>query len=132
MSLLTKGNNMGNLRASDFDMEAFNEVVKNLRNAHKAAVDFGKDRPETQERVDQVKADLQEALTSCDVESMQKLSAELKRLMAKLAELPTEKIVAFDTAVNAYAAFNARMSIDDSDKSKNEVAPTTLTAVKAA
>ena len=101
----TKGNNMNNLRAHDFDMEAFNEVVKNLRNTHKAVTDFGKDRPETETRLAEVKVEIQAALDIFDTDAVAKLNAEGKRLVAKLAELPTEKIVAFDLAVNAFKAF---------------------------
>jgi uncharacterized FlaG/YvyC family protein len=105
MSNFSKGNNMNNLRAIDLDMEAFNEVVKNLRNTQKAVADFGKDRPETETRLAQVKVEIQAALDIFDTDAVSKLNTEGKRLVAKLAELPTEKVVAFDTAVNAFKAF---------------------------
>lgn len=105
MSNFTKGNTMNNLRATDLDMDAFNEVVKNLRNTHKAVVDFGKDRPEVEVRLEEVRSELQQALNRLDTDAVSKLNAEAKRIVAKLSELPTEKIVAFDTAVNEFKAF---------------------------
>lgn len=106
MNSTTKYSNaMDNVTAKDFDIERFNEIVKNLRNAQKAAAEFGSNRGELEERFNEAKSKLDAAVEALNYEEMSKATAEMKRIQAKLDEDPREKIAAFDKAVDALFHF---------------------------
>jgi len=86
------------ITASDFDLEAFNEAVKDVRNTRKQVVDFGGDFEDTREKLSEAHEGLKKAMSDFNLDEITKLTAECKRLTAKLETTPVTKVQAFDLA----------------------------------
>ncbi|MBB1404913.1 hypothetical protein H5079_04715 [Pseudoalteromonas sp. SG44-5] len=93
------------ITASDFDLEAFNEAVKDVRNTRKQVVDFGGDFEDTREKLNEAHEGLKKAMTDFNLDEITKLTAECKRLTAKLETTPVTKVQAFDLAMNKLHEF---------------------------
>lgn len=94
-----------NIAAADFNIESLDLILKDLRNSRRAVVAIESGREETKAKVEQAQGDLQAALKAVDLDGITKHSDELKRGLRKLAESPTEKVEAFDTAVDRFVDF---------------------------
>ena len=93
------------ITAADFDMEQFNDVVKDVRNTRRQVVEFGSDFEETRGELKTAEQGLKAAMADLDLDNITKLTAEVKRLRAKLASTPVTKIQAFDEAMEKLHAF---------------------------
>lgn len=102
---MTKPLNPFNVEAVNFDIEKFNDIVKRVRLTQKAVASFGSDHAEVQEKLAEARANIEKALEEYKLDDMQKFVQDAKRLEAKLAEKPTEKIQAFDEAMQEFYNF---------------------------
>ncbi|WP_335989565.1 hypothetical protein [Pseudoalteromonas sp. CH_XMU1449-3] len=93
------------ITAADFDMDLFTDIVKDVRNTRRQVVEFGSDFDETRESLRKAEDGLKAAMADLNLEEITKLTAECKRLKAKLATTPTIKIQAFDEAMDRLHAF---------------------------
>lgn len=93
------------ITAADFDMETFNDIVKDVRNTRRQVVEFGSDFEETRAELKKTENGLKAAMADLNLEEITKLTADCKRLKAKLASTPTTKIQAFDEAMDKLHAF---------------------------
>ena len=94
-----------NATAENFDNEAFDAIVNDLRRAQKAILVIDETHLELQERFDQAKVNLQKSIDDMNFDYMQKFTAEAKRVEKKLGEAPELKYQAFDDAVKRLAKF---------------------------
>lgn len=93
--------------AQDFDIDKFNDVVKDVRHTRKQVVEFGSDFEETTERLKEAEAALKAAMSNLELDTITKVAAEVKRLRAKLETTPVTKIQAYDEAMDKLHAFFA-------------------------
>jgi predicted nucleic acid-binding Zn-ribbon protein len=93
------------ITAADFDLEAFNEAVKDVRHTRKQVVEFGSDFQETREKLVEAEEGLKSAMADLNLDEITKLTAECKRLKAKLQTTPVTKVQAFDEAMDKLFAF---------------------------
>jgi hypothetical protein len=97
----TKNSNaFNNTTAAALNVDALATLVAAVKRTRNLVVVFGGDHAELVEKCTKTKAELQVALDTGDYEKMSKLTAEIKRTEARLAENPTEKVQNFDAAVN--------------------------------
>ena len=93
------------ITAAEFDLEAFNDAVKDVRNTRKQVMDFGSDFEETRAKQLETEGLLQAAMKVFDLDGLTKHTNELKRLTAKLESTPVTKVQAFDEAMDKLNAF---------------------------
>lgn len=98
-------NAFNNTTAADLNVDTLSSLVAQVKKTRNLVVAFGSDHDELRVKCDKTKEELQVALDSGDYDKMSKLTAEIKRIEARLAENPAEKIGNFDTAVNALNHF---------------------------
>ncbi len=92
--------------AAEFNIEALDGILKDLRNARRAVLAIDSGRTETKALVSKAKIDLQAALDNADLEEITKHTDLLKRGMRKLAESTNDKYTAFNDAVDRLWAFS--------------------------
>lgn len=115
------------ITATDFDLEAFNDAVKDVRNTRKQVVEFGSDFDETRDNLKAAEKGLQDAMSDLDLEKITKLTAECKRLKQKLSTTPTTKIQAFDEAMTKLHTFFENECREPKDSGvKNELKETNI------
>ena len=105
MTTTNKALNQFNTSAADFDMEAFNDIIKDVRNTRRQVVEFGSDFDDTRDELAKTNDALKAAIADLDLDEITKLTADCKRLKAKLASSPVTKIQAYDEAMNKLHAF---------------------------
>jgi hypothetical protein len=97
----TKNSNaFNNTTAAALNVDTLSSLVAAVKKTRNLVTAFGSDHAELSDKCIKTKAELQVALDTGDYEKMSKLTAEIKRTEARLAENPTEKVQNFDTAVN--------------------------------
>lgn len=89
-----------NLKAEALNIEALNDQITALRNSHRALTTMDETVAEAQKRDNELKLEMQEALDKNDLDKIQKVAAERKRIAKKLGEGPEEKQKQFDEAVD--------------------------------
>jgi cell fate (sporulation/competence/biofilm development) regulator YmcA (YheA/YmcA/DUF963 family) len=93
-------NAFNNTTAAALNVDTLSSLVAAVKKTRNLVTAFGSDHEELSDKCIKTKAELQTALDTGDYEKMSKLTAEIKRTEARLAENPTEKVQNFDTAIN--------------------------------
>ena len=95
--------------ASTFNLEGFNEIVKDVRNTHKAVIALD-DVTASQEKFAEARKNLDAALKKGGIEGLAdvtKYALEMKRAQQKIDENPELKQGAFAKALAAFVDFTA-------------------------
>lgn len=101
------------MQPQDLNIEAFNTLVKDIRNTHRTATDPKNDTANLEQRKVELAGEVAKAAKAADIDTMNAKSADLRRVVAKLKDGPQEAIDKFTGAMeqlNALLAGEAPVS----------------------
>ncbi len=84
----------------DFDIETFNALVKDIRNAHRTISDPKNDTTFLEQRKGELTDAIQKASMAADIDAIREHTAELNRVLTKLKAGPQEALDKFSEAHN--------------------------------
>ena len=107
--------NIQDVNAGDFNIEALNDIIKDIRNTRKAVLSIGENE-DTQTKYNEAKTALEAGLKLGGIEGLKAVSeqaAVMRRAEAKLNEDPAAKENAFQEAVLKLVDFTATNEIEE-------------------
>lgn len=122
----------GNVTAENFDMTKLDNHIKGLKQAYRQVLAFADEHKKAIERNAQIQGEMQSALDNADWTELSKLTAERKRVEAKIAETDAAKIQKFDECINGLVDFTTQKHGMDKTQQTVLVAVETPTLKKAA
>jgi len=90
-----------------FDMAAFDEVVKDLRNARRALLDESNDATVVQKQLTTAQKAMEKAVRDNNIDEYNTQSGEVRKLMKKLGDGPKVHQDKFDSALNSLVDLTA-------------------------
>lgn len=103
--------NVLNQTVQSFDMTAFDEVVKDLRNARRNLLDDSNDTETVNAALKTAQKEMEKAVRTNDIEAYNEKSGEVRRLMKKLSEGSTAHQEKFDAAMDRLAKLAEPLAI---------------------
>ena len=104
-TVVVKLPNVLNQSIGTFNIESFDEIVKNIRNARRHLLDETNDVDYVKKQLVTARAALVKAIDGGDAEEYNEATGVVRSLMKKLSEGPTVQLDKFNAAMDSLAEF---------------------------